>query len=231
MKTLCSSWKRALANVRMPRLAPTDTRFRLANPTWPLNSGDAMILPFPSASSRGDARSKPAALWRPEYPIEQRARSRTLEGPALLRETRRHSPARNDTFLVADHSALRILGRSAAALKGAIADLAHRHGDALLAEPPSVRYVHAACVLEPWMEVLVNAPERYCAHVKRDFLRRRGNVRRIAWRGAAFVLEGEAPLADLLGFDEWLGDLTKGGPYVSTWLSRYRPIDHGPDAA
>ena len=38
-------------------------------------------------------------------------------------------------------------------------------------------------------------------------------------------------LADLLGFDEWLGDLTKGASHVSTWLSRYRPIDDGPDAA
>jgi len=45
------------------------------------------------------------------------------------------------------------------------------------------------------------------------------------------VLEGEAPLADLLGFHDWLADLTAGGPYVSTWLSRYLPIDHRPEAA
>ena len=192
-----------------------------------------MILSlFPSPSRRAETRSQAATLWHPEYPIEQRARSQTPEADALvLREARRQSRAATGTLFVADHSALRILGRSEAALKDAIADLAHRYGGAFVAEPPSIRYVHGARVLEPWMEVLVNAPERYCQTVRRAFVGRRGDVGRITQRGAAFVLEGEAPLADLLGFEEWLGDLTEGGPYVSNWLSRYRPIDDGPEAA
>jgi len=192
-----------------------------------------MILSlFPGASSRAKSRSQAAALWHPEYPIEQRARGQTPKADALvLREVRRQSRAAMDTLFVADHGALRILGRSEAALKDAIADLMHRYGGAFVAEPPGVRYAHGARVLEPWMEVLVNAPERHCETVKRVFLRRRGAIGRITPRGAAFVLEGEAPLADLLGFEEWLGDLTGGGPYVSTWLSRYRPIGHEPDAA
>jgi translation elongation factor EF-G len=189
-----------------------------------------MILSlFTRTSPRADTTSKP--LWHPEYPIEQTVRTRDSEKAIVVREARRHRRGLDDALYVADGSALRILGRSEGALKHAIAELTRRHGDAFIVEPPSVRYVHGASVLEPWMDVLLNVPEGYGRLVKRDFARRRGSVRRVAQQGGAFVLEGEAPLADLLGYAEWLRDLTESDPNIATWLSRYRPVDDGPSAA
>ena len=50
-----------------------------------------------------------------------------------------------------------------------------------------------------------------------------------------FVLEAEAPLAALLGYEQWLQELFADdwdGSYVGLWLSRYVPIDgNGPEAA
>jgi len=175
---------------------------------------------------------KSQPLWHPEYPIEQLVRTRDSERHALvLQDAWRRRPTIADTLYVPDYNGLRVLGRSEGALEHAMAEVARRHGNAFMVEPPSVRYVHGARVLEPWMDVLVNVPEHHCRHVERDFARRRGNVRRLAQQGVAFVLEGEAPLADLLGYAEWLRNLTEDDPYVATRLSRYLPIDYGPQAA
>jgi len=104
------------------------------------------------------------------------------------------------------------------------------HGDSLVLEPPAIRYVHGPYVLEPWMDVLATVPERYGLLLEQDFGRRRGSVRRLAQQGAAFVLEGEAPLADLIGYTDRLGRLTGTGPSVATRLSRYMPIDDAVEA-
>jgi hypothetical protein len=70
--------------------------------------------------------------------------------------------------------------------------------------------------------------------VRKDFAGRRGRVTRIVQR-SAFVLEGEAPLADLLGYHEHMCDLLAedwSRSHVSTWLSRYVAADgDGPEAA
>ena len=82
------------------------------------------------------------------------------------------------------------------------------------------------------MAVLVNVPKRYGFVIEHDFVRRRGDIRRFDQHGAAFVLEGEAPLVDLLGYADWLRDVTKDDPSVAMWMSRYLPIgDGGPTAA
>jgi translation elongation factor EF-G len=62
-------------------------------------------------------------------------------------------------------------------------------------------------------------------------LRRRGRIKRLDERGP-FILEGEAPLAALLGYRQWLRDLIQDDAYVGLRLSRYLPIDDdGPRAA
>ena len=45
-----------------------------------------------------------------------------------------------------------------------------------------------------------------------------------------FVVEGEAPLADLLGYREDMRELLGDDwseSHVATWLSRYVPVDGG----
>jgi hypothetical protein len=192
-----------------------------------------MVLPLftRDASQTVTRRFRPA--WHPEYPIEQTVRCRQEQTrAALLQEAWRRRSSADDSLYVADYDGLRILAPTEGALQHAVATLENTYGNALVVEPLSIRYIHGALVLEPWMAVLVNVPARYGFVVEHDFVRRRGQVRRFDQHGAAFVLEGEAPLADLLGYSDWLRVVTKDDPSVAMWLSRYLPIDSdGPKAA
>jgi hypothetical protein len=66
--------------------------------------------------------------------------------------------------------------------------------------------------------------------LRADFHRRCGRVERLQL-GDPFVLEGEAPLAHLLGYARWVASSLPGA-HASLSLRRYRPLaDNGPGAA
>lgn len=172
-----------------------------------------------------------APLLHPEFPIEQMAKCEDEKRRTeLILDAVRNPAGLDDARCIGDYKGLRILGRTEAALGAAVATLAER-GHALVIEPPFVRYVYGARVLEPWMSVIVNAPAAFSTRAERDFGRRRGVVRRLTRNAVNFVLNGEAPLADLLAYEDWLRSLTGSDAYVAMSLSRYLPIDHGPLAA
>ena len=183
-----------------------------------------------SRPSPGFARRH--SLIHPECPIEQTLRSDDAETQGQLMQRALVAKIRPEgTLFVADYNGLRLLGRSERALDAAVEPLQRRFGDRLVVDAPSVRYAFGVPTLEPYMTVLINGPERYLPVIQRDFLRRRGRIKRLDQRGP-FVLEGEAPLASLLGYGQWLRDLMEDDPYVGLWLSRYLPIDDdGPRAA
>jgi translation elongation factor EF-G len=56
---------------------------------------------------------------------------------------------------------------------------------------------------------------------------------RIDDHGGPFQLEAEAPLANLLGYAEWLDELCEGRAELSLRLVRYSAVDldDGPEAA
>ena len=136
------------------------------------------------------------------------------------------------TLLVAEPSCLRVLARTEAALRPPVEALSKRYGDALVVEPPSVRYALGAPVLEPYMSLLVCGPRNHLAFVTDDLSRRGARVTRLDPDSDRFVLEAEGALGRLLGYGEWLDERTAGGDVdVSMWLSRYLPIDEGPCAA
>jgi hypothetical protein len=172
------------------------------------------------------------SLLHPECPIEQTLRGNDNETRGqLVREPWSHKIRPDGTLFVADHSGLRLLARSERALDGAVEPLQHRFGARLTVNAPSVRYAFGVPTLEPYMMVLINGPARHLSVIREDFLRRRGRIKRLDQRGP-FILEGEAPLAGLLGYRRWLRDLIQDDPYVGLWLSRYLPIDDdGPRAA
>jgi hypothetical protein len=174
-----------------------------------------------------------ASMLHPECPIEQALHSAdpAVQSQLLQEIWRRHSFIEEGALLVAEPGCLRVLARTERALCGPVDGLRRRYGDALIAEPPSVRYVHGAPVLEPWMIVLVSGPVRHLALLQADLGRRRGIVTRLEHRADPFVLEAEAPLGHLLGYRDWLDARVGGDVDVSTWLSRYRPLDDGPLAA
>jgi predicted membrane GTPase involved in stress response len=168
-------------------------------------------------------------LMHPECPIEQALRSDDpLVQAELAREIwRRHSFVDDGALLVAEAKRLRVLARTEGALRAPVEALRERYGGALVVEPPSVRYAHGALVLEPHMTVLLCGPERYLPLVQKDLARRRGHCRRIDDHANRFVLEAEAPLAGLLGYGDWLDELTEADAELSMWLARYVPIDDG----
>ncbi len=175
------------------------------------------------------------ALDRPEYPIEQSFGSDDpLTQQQLMQEPSRVTPEPDYTVFVAQCNALRVLGRSEASLRRVAETLRQRFGESLVIRPPMVRYTGSAPVLEPYMIVLVSAPLSYLPPVRNDFVARGGRIQRIVER-TGFVLEGEAPLAELLGYDEQLRTLFREQwmeTHVAVWLSRYVPVaDDGPEAA
>src|SRR5690349_15977754 len=89
-------------------------------------------------------------LAHPEYPIEQTVRGTDVAMQALLlRMARRGNQAMDDARWVGASQGVRILGRSEGALKYATANLVGRHARRVAIEPPRIRYVQGARVLEP----------------------------------------------------------------------------------
>ena len=191
-----------------------------------------MILTLPTTFRPSANFSRKHALIHAECPIEQTLRSDDAETQALLIQepwARENRP--KGTLFVADYDGLRLLGTSEGALDAAVEPLRRRFGRRLLVDPPSVRYAFGVPTLEPYMSVLINGSARSVLVIEKDFLQRRGRIKRLD-ESTHFVLEGEAPLANLLGYQRWLIELAEPEPYVGIWLSRYLPIDDdGPRAA
>jgi hypothetical protein len=184
--------------------------------------------------ARSEYRRRATTTMHPELPIEQSLRA---ADPAvqteLMQEIWHGQPSREEgALLVADPKCLRVLARSEGALRPPVDALLRRFGSALVVEPPTVRYLHGAPVLEPYMMLLLCGPAHHLQPLQRDLAKRRCEIRRLDHHSGLFVLEAEAPLADLLGYNAWLAGRTEGSTDVSMWLSRYVPIGaDGPYAA
>lgn len=181
-----------------------------------------------------EAYRRGPTMLHPECPIEQSitARDARLQAALMQEIWRPYGFLEHGTLLVAEPSCLRVLARTEAALRPPVEALSKRYGDALVVEPPSVRYALGAPVLEPYMSLLVCGPRNHLAFVTDDLSRRGARVTRLDPDSDRFVLEAEGALGRLLGYREWLDERTAGGDVdVSMWLSRYLPIDEGPYAA
>lgn len=187
-----------------------------------------VMQPFPPRSAR-----RAPSLLHPECPIEQSLSSadKAVQAALLQEIWRRDAFVADGVLLVADPKCLRVLARCEAALRRPVQALRERHGASVVVEPPAVRYVHGAPVLEPWMIVLASGPAGLLALVQADLVRRGATMTRVESDKDPFVVEAEAPLGQLLGHDDWL-ESQASGVEATLWLSRYRPIgDDGPRAA
>ena len=108
-----------------------------------------------------------------------------------------------------------------------------RFRDGIVVGSPTVRYAHGAQLLEPWMVVLMSGPAHFLPLIQRDLARRQARILRVEDHRGPFLLEAEAPLANLLGYAAWLDELAEGSADLSMWLARYVPVvvDDGPEAA
>lgn len=184
------------------------------------------------AAMRGPA---PVALAHPECPIEQSVKSaQPHTQTALLGEAwRRHPPAGEGAMIVAEAEGVRVLGRSEGALRPVVEGFRERFGRDVVVGAPRVRYAHRPYLAEPWMTVLASGPGQFAPLLMRDLARRKARVLRVEQHRGPFVIEAEAPLANLLGYGDWLDDLAEGRADLSMWLARYVPVDvdDSPDAA
>jgi hypothetical protein len=181
------------------------------------------------AKRRQAPRTRRGEIAHPQCPIEQTLRGRDDAASAQLAQYAwQPATAPEGSVFVADHQGLRVLATSEGVLVRAVDEIARRFAGRVVARPPAVRYVPGNPVLEPYMTVVVSGPERYLPLVQKDMTRRRGRVARADERGGAFMLEAEAPLADLIGYGDWLaGLMDEQFPHASAWLSRYLPVDDG----
>ena len=191
-----------------------------------------MNLIWSKSSRPSSCFARGRSLIHADRPIEQTVRSNDADTQSqLMQEPWSRSNRLEGTLFVADYNGLRLLGKSEGALDAAVEPLRRRFGDRLVVDAPSVRYVFGVPTLEPYMTVAISGPQRYLPVIQTDFLQRRGRVK-LLQQGGPFVLEGEAPLASLLGYRQWLRDSMEDVPNVDLALSRYLPIDDdGPRAA
>jgi hypothetical protein len=169
----------------------------------------------------------------PECPIEQTIRARDPQVRSALHDEAKRRGQRADAWLVADTDGARALAKTESALRPLVAGIVERHGDAVVVSAPRVRYVHRPQLAEPWMRIHASGPSILLPLILRDLDRRKGRTVRIDDHGGPFQLEAEAPLANLLGYAEWLDELCEGRAELSLRLVRYSAVDldDGPEAA
>jgi len=175
-----------------------------------------------------------APMLHPECPIEQTVRARETAVKAQLMQEiwRQYGYVDDRALVVAEPNCLRVLARTEGGLGAAVDALRRRYGGRVTVEPPSVRYVHGAPVLEPFMNVLASGLSAHFEEVQKDLGRRRALLTRVDRHPDHFVLEAEAPLGHLLGYRAHLDARFDRAVDVTMWLSRYCPItEEGPDAA
>jgi hypothetical protein len=171
------------------------------------------------------------AMMHAECPIEQALYMADAQAQhGLLEEIWKARPA-DSALLIADPKRLRVLGRTERALCEPVAAMRKRYGPSLIVEPPAVRYAHGTPVLEPYMRLLMCGPGERLDVFQQDLARRRSKISRLHQHRGRFILEAEAPLADLLGYADRVDALGHRQIDLSLWLSRYVPIDDGPAAA
>ena len=188
--------------------------------------------PLQRVAARAELR-RGSTMLHPECPIEQALHSPDpIVHAQLMQEIwRGHSFIEEGVLLVADPKCLRVLARTERALRAPVQALRERHGPTLVVEAPCVRYAHGAPVLEPFMSVLLSGPPRHLPQLQADLATRRATITRTDTRADPFVVEAEAPLGHLLGYGDWLTGRFGDTVDLGMWLSRYRPITDGPQAA
>lgn len=182
----------------------------------------------------GGRASGAVPLATPAYPIEQAIRSRDpLVRSRLHDEARRRSARHSDAWLYADPEGVRVRATTERALLPLVAHVVERHGNSVVVGAPRVRYVHRPRLSEPWMRIDVSGPAVLLPLVLRDLERRKSRLLRAEELEDRFAIDAEAPLANLLGYADWLDELSEERAEVSMRFARYEAVevDDGPEAA
>jgi hypothetical protein len=184
------------------------------------------LLPeAPRAEPGVDAEPRYAA-----YPVQQLIRSREHAFQlAFAREAMAFlGDATHDLVYESSYKGLRILGLNEPALTGPAEAVRARYGSTVEIGPVRVRYQWGQVVREPVMSVIVRAPRRFAIAVRNDLLRRGAEAVDVVCHATRFTARAQATQAELLGYAEWLGELTGRSAQLGLWLSHYEPVQQGP---
>jgi hypothetical protein len=183
-------------------------------------------VPAPTARREADG------FAHPDHPIVVQVRDATRSGAADLPATALKALERapGDGLLVeARINAVDIYARTPAAAEAALASLRDVPRGLLDVIGPEVRYRPGPPPCEPVMTIAASMPVLFVAFVRRELLRRRGQIRAIETERRAGILRADVPLAPLLGFERWIAALTDRRGQVEVAFSHYAPLR--PDGA
>jgi hypothetical protein len=174
--------------------------------------------------------SAPEAFVHVEFPLVQRwrpVRGFLLSGEDAEVE-RLVCDRRDDLRVESTAEGLLLYARHEDALKGAGARLRCYRFRHLAPDPPQAR-VRPDPLRAPWMHVHVRGPRRFAALARDELFRRQGRTGSAEFFGDVVMLSGQAPLAGLVGYADWVRERTDGRLAVETRLAAWRLVDADPD--
>lgn len=168
-------------------------------------------------------------MKHPDYPIKAHVSGDGIVATTLLGEARQCELTKADHVLASVHDGrVRLLGRSERALHASIGGLRTRVAARLHVDGPRVRYVYGARVLEPHMRLRLRGPAHAVHEARREVERRGGAILRIDPGIGATTIEATAPLARLLGYDQWLAEHVGHDVAATMRLGHYDIADGAP---
>ncbi len=166
-----------------------------------------------------------------DYPLQRHARHRleTLQ-PAFIQCAKWLLRTRDDCLLEESQNGLTLLARNEEALEAPVWVLREAFGGVLEWSPLQVRLTGAP-PRAPIMHVRVNVPASREEPAKRVLRRRSVAILEESRGGTRCLLQGEAPLANLLGLGSDLKSVTLGRSLLWTSLARYETRSPDPEPA
>lgn len=164
-----------------------------------------------------------------DYPLQRHARHRLAAlRPAFNHRAKSILKGPDDCLLKESGEGLTLLARNEEALAGPVSVLREVFGAALELSPLQVRLTGVP-PHKPIMHVRVNVPVSREEPVKRVLRRRSVSILEESRGGTRCLLQGEAPLTNLLGLAADLKHVTLGCSLVWTSLARYEPCSLDPE--
>ena len=164
-----------------------------------------------------------------DYPLQQHARHRAeAVQPAFVHRAKLILQKPDDCLLKESKHGLTLLARNEEALAGPTLVLREVFGAALELSPLQVRLTGVP-PHEPIMDVRINVPVSRIEPVKRVLRRRSIAILEESRGGTRCLLQGEAPLTQLLGLGVDLKHVTLGSSLLWTTLARYEPVLPDPE--
>ena len=177
-----------------------------------------------------DRHEAQRALHREAHPLRQRFGA--ARGYLLSHEERelneRLASLGPDIELEISRSGATLYAISERALRRAAARITGERWQHLHAGPHEAR-VLSDPAREAWMNVTVRCERGFAAAVRCELETRGAQVGSASFSRSHAVLVAVAPLARLLGFEDWLARSTRGAAHAEAILAQWRIVEADPD--